>query len=78
MKKLICATLAAAMALSLAACGSSDSTAAAGSTADSTTATAEGASAPIKLGGIGPTTGNTAQYGVAVQQGEELAVQEIN
>ncbi len=78
MKKLICATLAAAMALSLAACGSSDSTAAAGSTADSTTATAEGASTPIKLGGIGPTTGNTAQYGVAVQQGEELAVQEIN
>ena len=78
MKKLICATLAAAMALSLAACGSSDSTAAAGSTADSTTATAEGASTPIKLGGIGPTTGNNAQYGVAVQQGEELAVQEIN
>ena len=78
MKKLISATLPAAMALSLAACGSSDSTAAAGSTADSTTATAEGASAPIKLGGIGPTTGNTAQYGVAVQQGEELAVQEIN
>ena len=78
MKKLICATLAAAMALSLAACGSSDSTAAAGSTADSPTATAEGASTPIKLGGIGPTTGNTAQYGVAVQQGEELAVQEIN
>ncbi|MBQ6018563.1 MAG: ABC transporter substrate-binding protein [Clostridia bacterium] len=32
----------------------------------------------IKLGGIGPITGDLAQYGVAVQLGAELAVAEIN
>ena len=80
MKKFISLSLAAAMALSLAACGAAESEAPAESAAESgsTAATAEGAAAPIKLGGIGPTTGANALYGTAVQHGEELAVQEIN
>ncbi len=80
MKKLISASLAAAMALSLAACGSTgtEASSAAESTTASSAATAEGSATPIKLGGIGPTTGGNAAYGIAVQQGTELAVQEIN
>ena len=32
----------------------------------------------LKIGGIGPVTGETAQYGEAVRNGAELAVKEIN
>ena len=32
----------------------------------------------FKIGGIGPTTGGAAVYGLAVKQGAELAVKEIN
>lgn len=32
----------------------------------------------LKIGGIGPTTGGAALYGMAVKQGAELAVKEIN
>lgn len=32
----------------------------------------------FKIGGIGPTTGGAASYGLAVQRGAELAVKEIN
>ena len=80
MKKLVSGMLAAAMALSLAACSSSDTSESASTTQDSQASTAEaGASqASIKLGGIGPTTGGNAQYGNAVKNGEELAVKEIN
>lgn len=77
MKKFVSGMLAAAMALSLAACsGNTDTSSAA---QDSQSATSEGAAqATIKLGGIGPTTGGNAQYGNAVKNGEELAVNEIN
>ena len=77
MKKLVSAVLAGAMMLSLAACGSTADTTE--STA-SQTATGEttAAATPIKLGGIGPVTGGNAQYGTAVQNGEQLAVDEIN
>ncbi|NLM19897.1 MAG: ABC transporter substrate-binding protein [Clostridiaceae bacterium] len=34
--------------------------------------------APIKLGGIGPLTGGAAVYGIAVQNGANIAVEEIN
>ena len=80
MKKLVSGMLAAAMALSLAACSSGDTSESASTTQDSQASTAEaGASqASIKLGGIGPTTGGNAQYGNAVKNGEELAVKEIN
>ena len=76
MKKLISGVLAATMALSLAACGSD-----AGSTApasDGATSEASSDAGTIKLGGIGPVTGANAQYGTAVQNGEQLAVDEIN
>ena len=89
MKKLVSSVLAASMALSLAACGSSASTdtassseAASTSTAATTEAAGEGSGAytgtPIKIGGIGPVTGGAAVYGQAVKNAEELAVKEIN
>ena len=83
MKKLISGVLAATMALSLAACGSdASSTAPASDGATSETSSDAGASTSeagtIKLGGIGPLTGANAQYGTAVQNGEQLAVDEIN
>ena len=89
MKKLVSSVLAASMALSLAACGSSASTdtassseAASTSTAATTEAAGEGSGAytgtPIKIGGIGPITGGAAVYGQAVKNAEELAVKEIN
>lgn len=78
MKKFVSGMLAAVMALSLAACsGNTDTSSAA---QDSQAATSEGSAsqATIKIGGIGPTTGGNAQYGNAVKNGEELAVNEIN
>lgn len=70
MKKLISLTLAAAMTMSLlAGCGSNGS---AGT--DSTDASAE----TFKIGGIGPITGAGAVYGIAVKNGAELAIKEIN
>lgn len=69
------------MVLSLAACGSTDTGNTSSAGADNA-ATAEASNSngftPIKLGGIGPTTGSAASYGIAVMQGEELAVNEIN
>lgn len=82
MKKLISAALASAMVLSLAACGSADTGSTSSATGTDNSATAEASNSngftPIKLGGIGPTTGSAASYGIAVMQGEELAVNEIN
>ena len=69
MKKLISAALASAMVLSLAACGSTDTGNTSSAGADNA-ATAEASNSngftPIKLGGIGPTTGSAASYGIAV------------
>ncbi len=85
-KKLLAVLLAAAMVLSLAACGSSTD-AAASSAAENTgseaaaseAAPAEAASgAAIKIGGIGPTTGAAAIYGTATMNGAQIAVDEIN
>ena len=77
MKKLVSAVVAGAMMRSLAACGSTadttESTASQAATGETTAA-----ATPIKLGGIGPVTGGNAQYGTAVQNGEQLAVDEIN
>ena len=70
MKKLISLTLAAAMTMSLlTGCGSNGS---AGT--DSADASAE----TFKIGGIGPITGAGAVYGIAVKNGAELAIKEIN
>jgi len=40
--------------------------------------TEDGAGSVFKIGGIGPVTGGAAVYGIAVQRGAELAVEEIN
>ncbi|MGN0168797.1 MAG: ABC transporter substrate-binding protein [Acetatifactor sp.] len=63
--KFVSVALASAMVLSMAGCGSDASTS--GSSADA-----------FKIGGIGPTTGGAAAYGLAVQNAAQLAVDEIN
>ena len=91
-KRFLSLGLAAVMAMSLTACGGSNTaettkaaeTTAAdakaeGSEAADTAATDAGAAGGVfKIGGIGPVTGGAAVYGVAVQHGAELAVKEIN
>ena len=80
MKKFLAFTMAAALTLSLAACGggsSSGSNASSGSdTSSSGSNTASGAA--FKLGGTGPLTGSASIYGLAAQRGAEIAVEEIN
>lgn len=61
--------LAALMAMSLVACSSSSATSSSKGSSDGTA---------FKLGGTGPTTGNAAIYGKAVQNGAQLAVDEVN
>ena len=77
-KRLLGLGLAAVMAVSMTACGSSgsasDETAAAAESGES--AAAEGTT--FKIGGIGPITGSNAAYGQAVANGMELAIKEIN
>ena len=58
-----------------AAAGGDTTTAAGGASADNSGAGAEGA---FKIGVIGPLTGPAAAYGIAVQNGADLAVKEIN
>lgn len=72
MKKLMSLILAAMMLMSLAACGG-DTPASTGKADDGTKA-----AETIKMGGIGPLTGDYANYGISVKQGAELAVKEIN
>ena len=71
MKKMLSTLLAVAMvATLLVGCGSS--------AADATqTASADGAKT-IKIGGIGPLTGGAAVYGIAVKNGAQIAIDEIN
>ena len=75
MKKLVSFMLVAAMvAATLTGCGSSDN-------AKSTEAAGESSAAAgttFKIGGIGPVTGGNALYGLAVQRGAQIAVDEIN
>ena len=77
-KRFLSLGLAMAMAASLTACGSSSSTTetttAAAAAADSTAASGE----VFKIGGIGPVTGAAAVYGLAVKNGAQIAVDEIN
>jgi len=84
MRKFVSAVLAAAMAVSLAACGGSSpapaSTAAAAAdkaeAADSAAPAGEGAA--FMIGGMGPINGPAAVYGKATKQGQEIAAAEIN
>ena len=78
MKKFLALVMAALMMLTMfAACG--------GKTDGETTTAAPGAdnsgaaaSGTIKIGGIGPLTGGAATYGVAVKNGAQIAIDEIN
>ena len=77
-KRFLSLGLAMAMAASLTACGSSSST-----TETTTAAAAAGESSAasgevFKIGGIGPVTGAAAVYGLAVKNGAQIAVDEIN
>ena len=79
MKKFTSVLLAVAMvATMLVGCGSKEAEApAAESTAAvESTETAEGAA--FKIGGCGPITGGAAVYGIAVQRGAQIAIDEIN
>ena len=75
MKKLVSFMLVAAMVVAtLTGCGSSDN-------AKSTEAAGESSAAAgttFKIGGIGPVTGGAALYGLAVQRGAQIAVDEVN
>ena len=77
-KRFLSLGLAMAMAASLTACGSSSSTTetttAAAAAGESTAASGE----VFKIGGIGPVTGAAAVYGLAVKNGAQIAVDEIN
>lgn len=90
MRKLVSLGLAVAMAASLTACGggsttadttaaaAADTTAAAG--ADTTAAAGDAAASgeAFKIGVTGPLTGAAAAYGIAVRNGADLAIKEIN
>ena len=85
MKKFLALVLALAMTLALAACGGNSqqnsSTPNAGQKEDAqppTDSQGGGASGTIKIGGIGPLTGSTAQYGIATDEGAKIAIEEIN
>ena len=88
MKKLTALLMSAAMVLSLAACGSSDTNTndttddttnqTDTNTGDTTGDTTGDSTGVIKIGGIGPLTGSAATYGIATKEGAEIAVNEIN
>ncbi len=67
MKKILAIALAAVMALALVACGGGNE---AGNYASENT--------EYFIGGTGPLTGGASSYGISVQQGATLAVEEIN
>ena len=75
-KKFMCMFMAAAMTLSMAACGSK------GDDSSNNDASTDGTETDgvqtFAVGTSGPLTGDNAIYGVAVKQGVELAINEIN
>ena len=72
MKKMVSLLLTAALAVgTLAGCGSAET----GAKGDAGSASN---GSVFKIGGIGPTTGAAALYGLAVQRGAKIAVDEIN
>ena len=84
MKKIISVALVAAMTASLAACGSSSATTETSAAADSSSETQAAAESTgssdgvFVIGGSGPLTGGAAIYGLAVKNGGQIAVDEIN
>ena len=79
-KKMFKGGLAVGMAFALTACSGSTASTTTATAASDAAATAAAASTgkAFKLGGSGPTTGDAAVYGLAVQQGAQIAVDEIN
>ena len=75
MKKALSVMLAAAMAVSFAACGTGTTNP---GTSNSTSQGSSAAATSIRVGGLGPLTGGAAIYGNAVKNGAQLAVDEIN
>ncbi len=75
-KKFMCMFMAAAMTLSMAACGSKGDDSS--NNDASTDGTETGEVQTFTVGTSGPLTGDNAIYGVAVKQGVELAINEIN
>lgn len=74
-KKTFSLMMAAALVVTtLSGCGSSG----AGSTPAASGSGSSSAAAAIKIGGIGPTSGSAAVYGLATRNGAQIAVDEIN
>lgn len=74
MKRVASLMLASVLAVSsMAACGNNSKSASDGGSSEEASG-----SDTFKIGGIGPTTGDAAAYGIAVQNGAQLAVDEIN
>ncbi len=67
LKRFLALAMAGTMALTMVGCGGSGAN-----------ESAEGGSDVIKIGGIGPLTGDAASYGVSTKNGAEIAVEEIN
>ncbi len=87
MKKLFGFSMAAVLAASLTACSGSTTTettaAPAGETAEAQVESEDANDEPVEgevlmIGGIGPLTGPAAAYGMAVKNGAEIAIEEIN
>ena len=72
-KKFLVVALALMMVFTFAACGGSDS-----GSGEAEESGGEAAGAVLKIGSSGPLTGAASIYGVAVKQGAEIAVAEIN
>lgn len=84
-KKFLSAAMVTAMTVGmLAGCGGGNSGSDSNSNSSESNSGSESSSdagsgdAVLKIGGIGPTTGEAAIYGMAVKNGAELAVKEIN
>ena len=77
--KLLSLVLCLAMLLSLAACASKDDTTTdtSSDTSDTTDTTSDGEKT-VRLGLIGPMTGDNANYGTSTRDGAQIAVDEIN
>ena len=77
LRKVLAVALASAMVFTTVACGATQTTETAGSEVVSKE-TEKTKEETWKIGGIGPITGGAAIYGIAVQNGAQIAVDEIN
>lgn len=78
LRKVLAVALASAMVFTTVACGATETTETASSEVVSTEAATPADGETWKIGGIGPITGGAAIYGIAVQNGAQVAVDEIN